>query len=66
MNKTPWFDWRVKPVREGVYEVMVPMCYAYWNGSRWGHLTYSVKHANYFRKTTGASQYKNWRGLTKE
>lgn len=66
MKKTPWFDWKVKPVREGVYEVFGPGSYAYWNGKRWGWLADSVARADMHRAMVGASQYKPWRGLTKE
>ena len=66
MKTTPWFDWAVKPVRKGVYQVFDASWYAYWNGKRWGWSATSVEKADMYRATGGASQYKKWRGLTKE
>lgn len=66
MKKTPWFNYSVKPVREGVYEVLCKGRYAYWNGKRWGWMAISIEKADMHRCTTGAVQYKDWRGLTGE
>jgi hypothetical protein len=43
---TPWFDAAVPPWEPGVYEMQVGTgrCFAYWNGTRFGYRTFTVRH----------------------
>jgi hypothetical protein len=66
MKRTPWFPYNIKPVRVGVYEVFSEGFYAYWNGKRWSWASGSLKLAHARKQTSGASQFKSWRGLVKK
>ena len=67
MEKTPWFDGRINPVRSGAYETMFASSwgYSWWNGSWWSHQEPSVEAAKKFRRFKG-HQRKEWRGLAKK
>ncbi len=65
MKKTEWFPYNIKPVRIGVYEVWNEGWYAHWNGRRWGWPFENVAMAYANPSPKGASQFKDWRGLTK-
>jgi hypothetical protein len=66
MKLTEWYPYRIKPVREGVYETNMSgrLGYSYWTGTQW---SYQLLHAVYAERSKwwlrGASQKKNWRGL---
>ena len=63
---TKWFPAEIKPVIIGVYQVFNDKSYAYWDGKRWGWTAISVASAVTRKATAGASQHKDWRGLTKK
>jgi hypothetical protein len=66
MKKTPWFDGKTKPVREGVYEIKgmwFGIAYAYWTGRKWCWAKSTIKEANCDKDFRGAMQNKVWRGL---
>lgn len=66
-DMTAWFDYEVKPVRPGVYEVgYFGDEFAYFDGARWGWSFATKREANRDRDTHGAAQNKVWRGLNKE
>ena len=68
-NMTPWFPPRIKPVREGVYEVKFcsdgDICYAAWNGKNWSWFDLSPRGQR-LRDFQNSAQNKYWRGFTEE
>lgn len=74
-ERTEWFSDEVKPVREGVYEVMFTDGFAdsgevllsYWTGSHWGlsSVWHATARSNFNAKNASMRQRK-WRGLAKK
>jgi len=69
---TTWYHHKIKPARNGVYEVFKmykndPTLYAYFDVYRnmWGYASTSIKEAKH-NLGNHAMQNKEWRGFTKE
>jgi hypothetical protein len=67
LNKTPWFDGEVHPVRIGVYERdhCGNFSYSYWSGAEWcfGSLTIGGALLN---RVPSRFQDLPWRGLKED
>jgi hypothetical protein len=61
---TPWFSWRVRPVREGEYEYrgfqLNDGTRLIWNGTQWGYTALGL----WFQMAEADGD--QWRGLAKE
>jgi hypothetical protein len=69
---TPWFDGRVKPVREGVYQRdynqhgnRANLQYCYWNGRHFSRANGTVDSADTCEFRSDA-QHLPWRGLASD
>jgi hypothetical protein len=65
MKLTGWFDWKVRPVREGWYELRGWLIgdgeRFYWNGSQWGHWNGPHRPEYWFQFAEDAGD--QWRGI---
>ena len=69
MKKTPWFDGHVKPVRDGVYERLMPTSgtvkFACWCNGRWGFTAKTPGEAVRVSGWASSMQEIDWRGVQK-